>query len=100
MPWQSPSRCAATKSPSGSASAARSIPKTRPTSIPLIANADAALFRAKADGRYMVVFEARDGPAPARTLGVAARHALGDRARRIYHALSAASQDRRRDVRV
>ena len=33
MPWQSHSRCAASKSPSGSASAARSIPKTRPTSM-------------------------------------------------------------------
>ena len=33
MPWQSHSRCAASKSPLGSASAARSIPKTRPTSM-------------------------------------------------------------------
>ena len=56
----------------------------------LIANADAALFRAKADGRHMVrFFEPEMDRRLQRTLRAAARHALGDRPRRVCPALSA-----------
>jgi predicted signal transduction protein with EAL and GGDEF domain len=57
----------------------------------LISNADAALFRAKADGRHMVRFF--EPEMDRRLRRAATRHALGDRPRRVCPALSAASQD-------
>ncbi len=46
------------------------------------------------------VLRSRDGPAPARALRAAARSALGHRPRRARLVLPAASQDRRRGVRL
>ena len=74
---------------------------TAPTPITLLANADAALYRAKderSQGRALL--RSRHRPPPARALRAADRSALGDQPQRAAPALPAAGEDRRRGVRL
>ena len=95
------SRFAASRIPIGLSIGAAIYPEDASDLDDADANADAALYRAKAEGRQTVrVLRPRDGPPPQRALRAAARSALGDRARRACAALSAAGHDRRRCIRL
>ena len=67
----------------------------------LLANADAALYRAKAEGRGTIrFFEADDGRSSCASDALAARSAVRARQQRTAAGLPAAGDDRRRDRRA
>ena len=95
------SRSTATRCASGSPSASQSIPHDGADAATLIANADAALYRAKAEARGSIrFFEVSTDKQLREKRALQHDLRIGHRAQRTGAALPAAGADRRRDHRL